>query len=193
MNKNKIILVVVTLIVLFGIIYWLNLGNKNTNLGQALPSSDLSLPSVSPSTSPVKTPSVQNANPSLNSAGIKDTVPYSQLTKPAECNISGSIDFLSQNTAQNNKANLTYTGIDSPTRQIYWHISPQDNLTVGPNLVSSLKIPDDSNMVIVTLPESPIAKKYILTTSMTYGRQVGQDVKVYTMDCSGQIEVNLDY
>jgi hypothetical protein len=184
MNKNKIIWVLITLAVLFGTIYWLNSRNKN--------SVNLSLPSASPSVSPVKTPKVQNTTPPLNSAGVQDTVPYSQLTKPAECNVKGSINFVSQFTAED-KASLTYTGIDSPTRQIYWHISPQDDLKVGPNLVASLKIPDDSNMVIVTLPEFPKAKKYILTTSITYGRQVGQDVKVSTVNCTGQIEVNLKY
>ncbi len=194
MNKNKIVLALVTVIVLFGIIYWVNSRNKNNiNSGDlVLPSSDLTLPSTSPSTSLVKKPQESTTTLPLNSNGVKDTVPYSQLTKPAECSIKGSVNFSSQSTAEDT-ANLTYTGIDSPTRQIYWHISPQDDLKVGPNLVSSLKIPDDSNLVVVTLPEFPKAKKYILTTSMTYGRQVGDNIKVYTAACSGQIEVNLNY
>jgi hypothetical protein len=194
MKINKILLAIVVVVLLAGVIYWLNSGNKNNiNSGNlALPSSNLSLPSTSPSVSPLKTSKNPSVSPPLNSGGIQDTVPYSQLTKAAECGIKGNINFVSQSMAQDN-ASLNYTGIDSPTRQIYWHISPQDDLKVGPNLVASLKIPDDSSQVIVTLPEYPKAKKYILTTSITYGRQVGQDVKVSTTDCSGQIEVNLNY
>ncbi len=65
---------------------------------------------------------------------------------------------------------------------------------MGPNLAVSLnKLPDGESPVSVTLPASPVSKNYSLTTSMTYGRLVGDGIKVYEVNCSGQIKVTLSY
>ena len=121
------------------------------------------------------------------------TVAYSQLTKPATCSIQGSINFFPPNTAENFGPKISYTGIDSPARQIKWKIVPADGLRVGPNLDAELKLPDGESPVSVTLPSSPVSKNYTLTASMTYGRMVSQGISVYEANCSGQIKVKLSY
>ncbi len=162
------------------------------------------LPSYSPvsSPSPVLSPKPtannnynlngQKLQNQLNKGLVQNNVPYSQFNKSANCNVGGDVNFFSQSSAQDS-AKLDYTGIDNPNRQIIWHINPQDELKVGPNLAAQLELPDGSSMVTVTLPESPKSKKYILTASMTYGRQVGDNIKVDIANCSGSINVNLNY
>lgn len=95
--------------------------------------------------------------------------------------------------AENLNAKLSYTGIDSPARQIKWWISPVDDLRVGPNLMAQLAIPDGDSMVIATLPASPVSKNYTLTASMTYGRLENGGIVVHEVSCSGKIDVVLSY
>ena len=197
-TKNKIALLVVFCAVL-GFGWYLSIHQKpETSIPS--PSETLS-PSPSPSSkiTPLSKPSgkdLQSLTPQevehLLGGGYK-TVPYSQLTKPATCNIQGSINFITPNTAANYGPKISYTGIDSPARQIKWKVTPADDLKVGPNLDVSLKLPDGESPVSVTLPSSPVSKNYSLTVSMTYGRLVGDGIRVYEVDCSGQIKVTLSY
>lgn len=148
-------------------------------------------PSAKPSGKNLQSLTPQEAE-NLLGGGYK-TVPYSQLTKPAVCSIGGSMNFLTHDTAVNYNPKISYTGVDSPARQIKWKVTPVDDLKVGPNLDAALELPDGESPVSVILPSSPVSKNYNLTVSMTYGRLVGEGVKVYEVSCSGQIGVTLSY
>lgn len=119
--------------------------------------------------------------------------PLSKSFLPATCKIQGSLDFITPNTAVNYGPKISYTGIDSPARQIKWKSIPADDLKVGPNLDAALKLPDGESPVNVVLPSSPVSKNYSLTASMTYGRLVNDGVRVYEVNCSGQIKATLSY
>lgn len=207
-NSNyKTIILVVSAIVLVGLIsYFAFAGRgKQNDISQnssptLSPSSEVS-PSASPRATNVGKPSAKDLGSltpqeveQLVSGGLSPTsVPYSQLTKPATCQISGGINFLSATISESLKAKFAYTGIDSPARQIKWKIIPTDSLRVGPNLAASLKLPDGESPIIVSLPASPISKKYTLSVSMTYGRLEGQGVRIYEANCSGEVIVDLSF
>ena len=112
---------------------------------------------------------------------------------PATCNIQGSINFFTPTMAANYGPKISYTGIDNPARQINWKVAPADDLKVGPNLDVALKLPDGESPVSVTLPPSPVSKNYSLTVSMTYGRLTNGGVRIYEVNCSGQVKVTLSY
>lgn len=181
-------------------------GKKDTSIV-----SNTETPSVSPLSSPTPTSKpksssgqtygkdIQSLTPEqveqlVNGNGLSpSSVPYAELTKPATCSVAGEIKFLSDSLSQNLGAELTYTGIDSPARQIKWNVYPSEGLKVGPNLAAPLKLPDGKSQVIVSLPAAPAGKSYTLTSSMTYGRLVDGGVRVYEVACTGSIKVTLDY
>ena len=86
---------------------------------------------------------------------------------------------------------FSYKGVDHPARLVKWTISPDDIIDVGPNIFSSLVLPDGESLVGVSIPENPKYKKYELTAAITYGRIVNGDVKVYETQCSGKTTVVL--
>jgi len=125
---------------------------------------------------------------------IQQSVPYSQLTKPAACKVEGTLKFWDHNTYETIGAKISYTGEDSPARQIKWKIFPAgEDLGIGPNLMAQLKLPDGESPITAVLPATPHSKNYVLTASITYGRLVGEGVRVYEVPCSGQANVKLDY
>ena len=164
------------------------------------PASILLQPTVLPSLSPTPSPT-PDLNPGTKKASnnktpkspARNAPPYDVLTKPATCQIGGQIKFLSPTIAEHLNTYLIFTGIDSPARLFKWHVAPIDRLDVGPNLTASIKLPDGKELINVVLPEKPIAANYKLTASMTYGRLVNGDIKVYEVQCDGQTEVVLPF
>src|SRR3989344_8582020 len=104
---------------------------------------------------------------------------------PASCYLAGSIEFLAPNLSQNKDADIVYKNIDSVARHIIWSVSPQDDLSVGPNLFASLPVPNGTEDVTVGLPASPKAKNYTLTAKVTYGRFVNGNLEIKEAPCSG--------
>lgn len=204
-NKSKLIFWTVLLVVAVGLITGLVYGwNKYIKVAQN------QLPLISSSTSTTPGPSstdlatkpsgkdLQSLTPEevekLVSGGLSPTgVPYAQLKGPAVCKVEGTIKFLSPTIYQDVGTKLTYSGIDSPARQIKWKVSPPEDLKIGPNLMAQLKLPDGSAAIGATLPSSPQSKSYKLTTSVTYGRLVGGGIKVYEVNCSGEANVEIAY
>lgn len=130
----------------------------------------------------------------LVNGGLAPTsVPYNKLTRPATCQVVGTVEFLSADTSANLDARLIYTGIDSPARQIKWKTQPTDDLRVGPNLTAQLNLPDGQADISVGLQKVVKSKNYSLTASMTYGRLEGQGVKIYEVNCTGTAKVKLDF
>ncbi len=188
-TKKKLFLMILVAGIIVGGEYFLT--HKKRKTETLNPTATVS-PSPSPSGKDLQSLTPQEVEKILG-GGYK-TVPYSQLTKPATCNIGGSVNFFSPNGAENYGSKISYTGIDSPARQIKWKVSPTDDLKVGPNLDVSLELPDGESPVSVMLPSSPpVSKNYSLMASMTYGRLVGAGVRVYEVNCSGQINVTLSY
>ena len=95
------------------------------------------------------------------------------------------------NVYDNQDAKFIYKGIDHPGRLVYWTVSPQDNLGVGPQIFAQIPIPDGESLIGISLPENPKYKQYELTASITYGRLVNGNVKVFTKACTGKTTVVL--
>lgn len=112
---------------------------------------------------------------------------------PAECTLTGSITFLSPTLYENKDANIIYKNIDSVARHIIWNVSPEENLSVGPNLFANLPLPDGTEDVTVSLPDNSKSKSYMLTAKVTYGVVVNRNLEIRESHCSGQIPVKINY
>lgn len=189
MNKKTTITIAIVIVVIlagfFGFKIYKNIGGGNPSPTPTV--------SVSPSPSDLQSLTPQQVEDMLKNSKVQPDVDYSLLTKPATCQIAGTIKFLNPTLYENHGNQLTWTGIDSAARQIKWTVSPQDGLKVGPNLINNLKIPNGSSPIDVTLPASPNSKTYTLSASMTYGRLVNGDVKIYEVKCSGSTKVETAY
>lgn len=178
-SKVAAVLVIVGL----GVIIWGLAGKRHVSSVPGTSGTELPVISLSPTPTPTY---VHLPGTTLTQGW------YAQFKGPATCTVSGSVRYISPSIAENS-ARLDYRGIDSAARQIWWTVSPKDDIKVGPNIDASLKLPDGSNMVTLTLPTAPVAKQYTLTAAMTYGRLVDGGIKVYQAQCSGSIGVTLAY
>ncbi len=178
------------LLVLIGAVWMVR--SQSQKLNNPSEATASSTPIVTSSKTPDLTGSDKKSTPTPRPTPITADDFYKSL-KPAACQIGGQIKFTSLNNAEHLKADLTYTGIDSPARLIKWQIAPSDDLKIGPNLAASLKLPDGQEHIGVVLPEKPMATRYLLTASMTYGRLVNHDIEVYEIKCQGQTEVLLNF
>ena len=116
---------------------------------------------------------------------------------PAECQLTGSITFISPTLYENKNANIIYKNIDSVARHIIWTVSPDEELSVGPNLFANLPLPDGIEDVTMSLPDpsagGPKSKNYILTAKVNYGIFINRDLVIKEASCSGQIPVQIKY
>lgn len=157
-----------------------------------IPKSDDATPSAS---------LVVNQTPGSSAApGAPSPTPTSErfrgptgLTAPGSCTLKGSIEFLKPDLSANHDAVLTWKNIDSRSRLIVWRVTPQDNLSIGPNLFANLSIPNGSDTVTVRLPERPQSRNYRLSASVTYGQLIGGNVVVKEAPCSGSVDVIVGY
>jgi len=112
---------------------------------------------------------------------------------PAECSLTGNITFISPTIYENKDADIIYKNIDSIARHIIWMVSPEENLSVGPNLFVNLPLPDGVEDVTVVLPNNPRAKNYIITAKVTYGVLINKNLEIKEASCTGQIPVEIKY
>ncbi|HEY4474791.1 MAG TPA: hypothetical protein VJC06_02625 [Candidatus Paceibacterota bacterium] len=131
---------------------------------------------------------------------IDEVVPWSLLLGQASCRLQGEIKFLNHNTYDNQDALFIYGGVDHPGRNIFWTVTPQDDISVGPNMFGKLVLPNGESLLSITLPENPKHKRYELTVKIHYGRlvdekdnfvTVGGNVKVFEKQCDGKTTVVL--
>lgn len=155
---------------------------------------------AAPTSSPDSTPSTssgQASSPQASPTATKPTVSQSPdvLNKypPAECQLTGSITFISPRLYENKDANIIYKNIDSVARHIIWTISPNDDLAVGPNLFANLPLPDGVEDVTVSLPDNPKSKNYILTAKVTYEVFINRNLEIKESSCTGQIPIKINY
>jgi len=209
MSKNNIILVVILTVGVFftGFYVWTS---------DILRTSDVinsPEPSVSPeaSSSPVPT-STPTPRPNITriptptpsgdgrTTFIGETVPWSLLLADASCELKGEIKFLNHNTYDNQDAVFIYKGVDHPGRNIFWTVTPQDDISVGPNIFSNIPIPNGEHLLGVILPDNLKFKQYEITAKIQYGRQVdakgnfvteGGNVKLFEKQCDGKTVVVL--
>jgi len=165
--------------------------------------SETPAPTATPELTPKPTGIVINntptptPTPSNNGGGfvVPTSPPRSEITGPASCNLVGKITFLNSNTALN-EAFIEYNNVDSPVRLIFWSSSPNDNVfDIGPNIFSSLKLPNGKNRVNIVVKEDAqlISSKYTLMARINYGivDKDGAPIATMIVDCSGSIEVDL--
>jgi len=166
-------------------------------------------PSVTESPSatltPTKTPNITKVPVPLPSGDgrttfIDETVPWSLLLGDASCELKGELKFLNHNTYDNQDGLFIYKGVDHPGRNVFWTVTPQDNISVGPNIFNRTPIPDGESLLGVVLPENPKYKKYEITAKIQYGRLVdgkgnfvtaSGNVKVFEKQCVGKTTVVL--
>ena len=102
-------------------------------------------------------------------------------------------NLVAKNTYDNQDALFTYTGVDHPARNILWKVSPEDTLSIGPNIYEKLPLPDGQSLLGISLPAQPKYRRYELTASVEYGRYEGTDnegaIRVRTAACKGKTVV----
>ena len=178
----------------------------------SLPTPDLTSPesTASPSAkptakpSPAKTPGLTSVPVPMPTGGsgifFDRPVPWELLLNNASCKLQGEIKFLAYDLYSHQDALFTYNGIDNPARNIFWTITPEDDLSVGPNLFSKISLPNGESLLSIVLPENPKSLKYELTAKIQYGRliddkgnfvTVGGNVKVFEKQCEGKTTVIL--
>lgn len=154
-------------------------------------------PSASPKPTVTKVPLPSGDG---RSTFIDEQVPWALLLNDASCELKGEIKFLEHNTYNNQDAKLVYKGIDHPARNVFWTITPEDDLSVGPNIFSRIFIPDGESLLGIILPDNPKHTKYELTAKIKYGRLVdekgnfvtaGGNVKIFEKQCVGKTTVLL--
>src|SRR3989344_4577427 len=188
-NKKNFIFWIIILLVGIGLVSYSYLSKPISNLG-------LDTSVVSPSSSPGISSS-PGLSPSPSISALPSEEPFLGLggiKSPATCQIQGEVLFGSKDSFSSRDSKISWQNVDSQGRLIFWHISPKDNLAIGPNLFGNLTVPNgEYENPTVRLPENPIAKSYILTASITYGQIIQGDVKVKETDCTGKIKVDLDF
>ncbi|MDO8495758.1 MAG: hypothetical protein Q7S32_04605 [bacterium] len=180
MNKNTLVWLIVLLVgvVLIGYSF---VRNEGEELAYISPSSHLS-PEVTASPSPLASPSV-SPSPLPKASPVPVAV--------VSCRLQGEIKFLTSSLYDNQDAKFIYSGIDHPARNILWTVTPQDDLSVGPNIFDRLPIPNGESLLGIVLPAEPVAKKYELTAKVQYGQLVDGTLKVLEKQCSGKTTVVL--
>ncbi|TSC74855.1 MAG: hypothetical protein G01um101444_146 [Parcubacteria group bacterium Gr01-1014_44] len=203
-NKNKAFIVTLLVVVVVVLAtYLLNMLAPHEVVNQSSETSEPSeTVSASPSPLPTPRPSISKT-PLPKASGISlfgEQTPWNLLLADASCELKGEIKFLNHNTYDNQDALFTYKGIDSSGRNIFWTITPQDGLSVGPNIFNKIPLPDGESLLGISLPENPKYKKYELTARIQYGRLVdekgkfvtaGGNVKVFEKPCLGKTTVVL--
>ena len=214
MSKNNIILVVILVAGLFfvGFYIW------TSNILQAPDVVNYPEPSVSPT---VSSPPILRPSPGATEGAVRpnvtkvpvplptgngqtsfvgETVPWSLLLADASCELKGEIKFLDHNTYDNQDALFVYKGIDHPGRNVFWTVTSQDDISVGPNIFSNIPIPNGESLLGVILPDSPKYKRYEIAAKIQYGRLVdtrgnfvteGGYVKLFEKQCDGKTIVVL--
>ena len=116
------------------------------------------------------------------------------VKNPATCQVEGEVEFTATDSFRSKGSKISWQNIDSRGRLIKWHISPEDKLSVGPNIFESLPLPDGQyENLTVRLPENPISKNYLLTALVTYGQFIKGNLEVKEANCIGQVKVNLNF
>ena len=133
--------------------------------------------------------------PSITALPGSSTPPvpvYSNLPGIATCSLKGTIRFLTPTVYNNGDALFTYKGVDHPARNIFWKVTPTDDVSVGPNIFDTMPLPDGTSLLTVGMPAHPKAKRYTITASLQYGRlDSHQNIKVFTTACTGSTTVIL--
>lgn len=203
MSKNNIILLVILIVGVFlgGFYLWtLNIQEVSDVVNSPEPSASPEI-SVSPTSKPIvsKIP-LPLPTGDGRTTFIGETVPWSLLLSDASCELKGEIKFLNHNTYDNQDAVFIYKGIDHPGRNAFWTVTPQDDISVGPNLFNKTPIPDGESLLGVILPDNPKYERYEITAKIRYGRlvddkdnfvTVGGYVKLFEKQCDGKTVVVL--
>ena len=171
-NKNTLIYAVLIIVAIIGVYVW------------------TSRPAHSPEPSAEPTGSPQAVeSPSATSLPVKSPSQTPLTAAAPSCALKGEIKFVNGNTYDNQDALFTYSGVDAPERNIFWTISPQDDIRVGPNIFTRLPLPGGTSLLGVFMPENPKYKRYELTARIQYGR--AEDNKIFEKQCDGKTVVVL--
>jgi hypothetical protein len=193
MFKKSFLALIIVSVTVAGLIIFYFARNNSGNLSVSLsptPSISASF-SPSPSPSPKPTPKLTPSTPSPTPTPSGSPSLWEQLSGEASCELKGEIKYLTSTIYDNQDALFTYKGVDHPGRLVNWIVSPNDGLSIGPNLFAQLSLPNGESLIGVSLPESPKYKSYELTASITYGRLIDGVVEVFTKQCSGKTTVVL--
>ena len=203
--KNKVFLLIVIIRAVLSVVYFGGFWRGTSDVQQPSDVVNSPEPPETENPSPSSTPRpIASSVPSPTGDGrtsfIDEAVPWNLLLGQASCRLQGEIKFLNHNTYDNQDALFVYSGIDHPARNIFWTITPADDISVGPNIISKLVLPNGESLLGITLPENPKSDRYELTAKIQYGRLVdengnfvtaGGNVKVFEKQCDGKTTVVL--
>ena len=196
------------LIIGFILIGWFFVGKDNADIVGSNPSESPDItetPSVSATPSITPIPNLTKSPLPIPTGNGKTTfidepVSWNLLLGQASCRLQGEIKYLNHNTYDNQDALFIYSGVDHPARNIFWTVTPADDISVGPNMFGKLVLPNGGSLMGITLPENPKSDRYELTAKIQYGRlvdekgnfvTVGGNVKVFEKQCSGKTTIVL--
>lgn len=202
-GKQNLIFLGGTLLIITGLVWYIYFFKPEGNIDNIdiVDDSNIVLPNVSnvfespivspmpaiiiPKETPRPSPKLETPEPFVGLNGIKS---------PATCQVYGEVEFISSDLFISKESKISWQNIDSRGRWIKWHVSPADDLSVGPNIFESLPIPEGQYQnLTVRLPEKPISKSYLLTASVTYGQFVKGNLEVKEANCTGTVRVNLNF
>ncbi len=203
--KNKTFLSVVTIGAVFSAVYFGGFSSGTSDVPR--PSDVVNSPEPSETANPSPTPTPRPVATKIplptgdgRTSFIDEPVPWNLLLGSASCELRGEIKFLDHNTYDNQDAIFVYAGVDHPGRNILWNITPQDDISVGPNMFGKRVLPNGESLLGIILPEDPKYNKYEFTAKIQYGRlvdekgnfvTVGGNVKVFEKQCDGKTVVVL--
>lgn len=198
--KNIIISSISLVVILIFAIFYFSKETSEKNIVDETPGPTVVVESPIPSSPKPNISKVPLPTGDGRTTFIGETVPWSLLLADASCELKGEIKFLNNNTYDNQDALFIYKGIDHPGRNVLWTVTPQDNISVGPNIFNKIPIPNGESLLGIFLPENPKSKTYDITAKIQYGRLVDQKgnfatiggyVKVFEKQCIGKTTVVL--
>lgn len=198
--KNIIISSISLVVILIFAIFYFSNETSEKNIVDETPGPTVVVESPIPSSPKPNISKVPLPTGDGRTTFIGETVPWSLLLADASCELKGEIKFLNNNTYDNQDALFIYKGIDHPGRNVLWTVTPQDNISVGPNIFNKIPIPNGESLLGIFLPENPKSKTYDITAKIQYGRLVDQKgnfatiggyVKVFEKQCIGKTTVVL--
>ena len=112
-----------------------------------------------------------------------------------ECQLGGELVFLEEKTYRVDGAYFNYQKVEDAHDFVRWTISPQEEVSIGPNMFSSLALPAGKETITFSFAKAgrPQYKTYELKASINYPYVVNNKVEVLNKQCEGVTKVRIAY
>ena len=112
-----------------------------------------------------------------------------------ECQLGGELVFIQEDLYRVDGAYFNYQKGEDPHDFVRWSISPQEEVSIGPNMFSSLTLSSGKETITFAFEKSgrPQHKTYELKASIDYPFVVNNKVEVLNKPCAGVTKVRITY